>query len=195
MKLTGDLSGKDDLVDEIVKLVKPRPERMAECIEQLSVCVRTVKIVERNPVPSSVKKVRADVNRLARSLRTARSLADLLLPTRALLTMLQIDDQFLAKLDAVINAADKVAEGLVVEQGKKPRDNVKLAAAEMAADLVKNFSMTSRGRKRREFEAAALLYELVTKHKGVDLSDYRVHDDPRHPLNAQQLIIRCKLDG
>ena len=183
------------LVEQIIDVVAPTRERKAECATQLETDVALVQRVARNSAafPTSKKKIRRDVDRLALTLKKARAIARQL--PALILPHILFDEGFATKLDAVIDWAEECARDIVVGDGHKDLDTVKWVVKLRADALVKDFSSNaSRGCEGRKNEIASLLYEIVTKRKDVDLSDYRVNDDQQF-ARLPRLVLRRKFAG
>ena len=186
----GDI--RTSLVEQIIDVVAPTPERKAECARQLDADVAIVQRVARDlaSVPKSKKKLRRDVDRLAITLKKARNLARQL-PV-IILPHILFDEHFAAKLDAVIDAAEGCARDIVVDPGHKGRDSVKWVTKLRADALVKDFSSrASRGSEAQTNQIATLLYEIVTQRPDVDLSDYDLNDDDQFRA-LPRLVLRRK---
>jgi len=177
MKRTGD-KDRADLVEQIITFVAPTRGRRAQCAKQIEDDIALVRLVAVGlaGVPSR-KKIRDDVDRLALTLKKARTIARQL--PAAVLPHTLFDEHFGTQLDAVIAAAEEFAKDLIVGGGKQEWNGTKYVAKLRAHALVRDFSSASRGREGRISEAAALLFQIVTGQKVEDLSDYRIHDDRR----------------
>lgn len=192
MKRTGD-KGRADLAEQIVDLVAPPQHRKAECAKQIEVDVALVQRVAKDSaaLPTSKKKIRRDVDRLALTLKKARAIARQL-PAPVLPHTL-FNEHFAAQLETVIGAAECFARDIVVAPGKQPWDGVKYVSKLRAHHLLKDFSSSaSRGFESRKEEIGSLLFEIVTGQEGADLSDYRINDDTRLDRIEPSLILRRK---
>ena len=101
--------------------------------------------------------------------------------------------RFLAEIGSLNKTANHYADTLTVKDGSKPWDGAKYVAALRAFDLVKEFCEKKRASRARDgvvARAAGVLYELATKTRAGDMSQYLPHADPAQDRIEPALISR-----